>query len=225
MQWLRTKVKATPDATREDEEDEDEEDEEDEDEEDQEDQDEEDEEDEEHDQQQRDAGKERPAARPSAHQVSMAKGKGAARGDNDNESNSANESGNGGDESGNDGEDDAPPVAAGSQATATAGHNGGQAYYTVRVLGLPFKAREKEIVEFFMPVRPIDVRLLLDPKRRSSGRAFVDFATKQDYKAALTKHMAKMGNSPCQPRRPAFLVGSPTLCGWVGCSQRSATLK
>ena len=68
-------------------------------------------------------------------------------------------------------------------------------FFTVRVLGLPFKAREPEIVGFFKPLKPIDVRLLFDKRKRSSGRAFVDFATKPEWKKALEKHKSKMGAS------------------------------
>jgi hypothetical protein len=76
---------------------------------------------------------------------------------------------------------------------------------TIRLRGLPFTITEEEVEDFFNPLVPEDIRLINDVKGRPSGlyppffflvsssltkynfvgRAFVDFASKQDVAKAL----------------------------------------
>lgn len=56
--------------------------------------------------------------------------------------------------------------------------------------GLPYKTTETEIHDFFLPIRPISVRILYDELGRASGEADVDFATHVDAAKAMNKDKA-----------------------------------
>ena len=57
--------------------------------------------------------------------------------------------------------------------------------HTVKMLGLPFTVRVKDIQEFFHPLEVLDIRWTKDKKGRPSGRAYVDFASEKDLLEAL----------------------------------------
>ncbi|EGD82752.1 hypothetical protein PTSG_03403 [Salpingoeca rosetta] len=65
--------------------------------------------------------------------------------------------------------------------------------FTAKLQGLPFRCTEQQVREFFSPLSVVDIRFLLDRRKRGKGVAFVDFATKRDYKAALKKHRQTLG--------------------------------
>ena len=65
--------------------------------------------------------------------------------------------------------------------------------YTLKMLGLPFKATEKDINDFFHPLKVVSVRFTVDPEGRPSGRAYVDFETKADLKEGLKRHKDCIG--------------------------------
>ncbi len=56
--------------------------------------------------------------------------------------------------------------------------------------GLPYKTTDGEIYEFFLPLRPISVRILFDEMGRASGEADVEFATHEDAVKAMNKDKA-----------------------------------
>ena len=59
--------------------------------------------------------------------------------------------------------------------------------FTVKMRGLPFRAKEKDVQEFFAPLNVIGIRLPLNPKGKPSGNAFVDFECEKDLKEALKR--------------------------------------
>eukprot|EP01147_Barroeca_monosierra_P009320 gene9320-1587_t len=65
--------------------------------------------------------------------------------------------------------------------------------YTVKMRGLPFKAKEAEIFEFLRPVVPVEIRILKDKRRHSKGVAFIDVRSKEDLDTVMKKNQAKMG--------------------------------
>jgi RNA recognition motif-containing protein len=58
--------------------------------------------------------------------------------------------------------------------------------------GLPFKANEYDIEEFFRPFRPVHIQLLFDDSGRAAGEADVDFATHEEATKAMIKDKANM---------------------------------
>ncbi|XP_073695474.1 G-rich sequence factor 1 [Garra rufa] len=66
----------------------------------------------------------------------------------------------------------------------------------VRLRGLPFSSTEKDIINFFSGLEIVEdgVTIVLDRKGRSSGDAFVQFATKEMAELALKKDREVIGN-------------------------------
>ena len=60
--------------------------------------------------------------------------------------------------------------------------------FTIKLRGLPFHAKKKEIGEFLSPLKIVDIRLPKDSKNRPSGRAYVDLESKEALKDALKRH-------------------------------------
>lgn len=60
--------------------------------------------------------------------------------------------------------------------------------FTVKLRGLPFHAKKKDIEAFLFPLKILDVRLPKDLKNRPSGRAYVDLESKKCVKEALKRH-------------------------------------
>ena len=60
--------------------------------------------------------------------------------------------------------------------------------YTVKMLGLPFRAGKKDIVAFFHPLKVSAVRFTQDAQGRPSGRAYADFQSEEDLKEALKRN-------------------------------------
>lgn len=56
--------------------------------------------------------------------------------------------------------------------------------FTVKVKGLPYKIKKRQLKDFFMPIKPISLRLV--PKVK--GIAYVSFENDNDLKQALVKH-------------------------------------
>ncbi|XP_063225906.1 probable RNA-binding protein 19 [Bacillus rossius redtenbacheri] len=59
-------------------------------------------------------------------------------------------------------------------------------FYTVKVKGLPYKARKKEIKQFFSPLKPKSIRVPVNAK----GFAYAGFKTEKEMKRALIKNMS-----------------------------------
>eukprot|EP01135_Chromosphaera_perkinsii_P011827 Nk52_evm18s2506 gene=Nk52_evmTU18s2506 len=64
--------------------------------------------------------------------------------------------------------------------------------FTVKMRGLPYKAVEQDIAEFFSPL-PIDrIHIKLDSTGRPSGEAFADFFNEEDLGMAMERHGKRM---------------------------------
>ena len=72
--------------------------------------------------------------------------------------------------------------------------------HTVKLSGLPFKCKKKNLKEFFAPLKPASLRL--PPKIK--GIAFVGFLTEKEQKIALNKHKSFLGEHQVQVIREAF---------------------
>lgn len=64
--------------------------------------------------------------------------------------------------------------------------------HVIHMRGLPYKATEYDIDEFFRPCRPINVRLLFDETGRASGEADVEFASHDEAAKGMNKDKANM---------------------------------
>ncbi|VEN45868.1 unnamed protein product [Callosobruchus maculatus] len=64
--------------------------------------------------------------------------------------------------------------------------------HCVHMRGLPFRANEEDIADFFKPIIPIDIRLLQDSTGRASGEADVEFASHDDAIRAMGKDKGHM---------------------------------
>ncbi|KAG5194644.1 hypothetical protein JEQ12_012920 [Ovis aries] len=67
---------------------------------------------------------------------------------------------------------------------------------TVRLRGLPFGCSKEEIVQFFqgLEIVPNGITLTMDYQGRSTGEAFVQFASKEIAENALGKHKERIGH-------------------------------
>ena len=61
--------------------------------------------------------------------------------------------------------------------------------FTVKVKGLTYKSKKKDIKQFFHPLKPKSIRI--PPKLK--GIAYVGFATEKEMKKALIKHLSFLG--------------------------------
>ena len=66
-----------------------------------------------------------------------------------------------------------------------------ETYFTVKLSGLPFKAKKKDVKRFFGSIKPKSIRV--PPKIK--GIAYAGFATEKDFKNALNKNKSFIGSS------------------------------
>ncbi|KAI1303701.1 Heterogeneous nuclear ribonucleoprotein F [Halotydeus destructor] len=66
--------------------------------------------------------------------------------------------------------------------------------HTIHMRGLPFRASEFDVEEFFRPLKPVDIRLLRDETGRSTGEADVEFPTHEDALQAMSRDKANMNH-------------------------------
>ncbi|GIY58408.1 heterogeneous nuclear ribonucleoprotein F [Caerostris extrusa] len=64
--------------------------------------------------------------------------------------------------------------------------------HNIHLRGLPYRANERDIFEFFSPLKPVAVRIKYEPSGRSSGEADAMFATHEDALRAMKKDKEKM---------------------------------
>ncbi|XP_018328130.1 heterogeneous nuclear ribonucleoprotein H-like isoform X2 [Agrilus planipennis] len=64
--------------------------------------------------------------------------------------------------------------------------------HCVHMRGLPFKATQMDIADFFKPIIPVSIRLLQDGSGRASGEADVEFASHEDAVRAMSKDKGHM---------------------------------
>lgn len=62
-------------------------------------------------------------------------------------------------------------------------------YFTVKISGLAYKAKKKDVKQFFHPLKPKSIRL----PPRSKGIAYVGFKLEKELKQALIKHLTFLG--------------------------------
>lgn len=60
--------------------------------------------------------------------------------------------------------------------------------FTIKLRGLPFHAKKKDIEVFLSPLNAVDIRMPKDNKNRPSGRAYVDLESQESVKEALKRH-------------------------------------
>ena len=60
--------------------------------------------------------------------------------------------------------------------------------FTIKMLGLPFKAGSEHVHTFFHPLKVVAVRFTKDPQGRPSGRAYADFQSEKDLRQALKRN-------------------------------------
>ncbi|KAL4665818.1 hypothetical protein H8959_003497 [Pygathrix nigripes] len=73
----------------------------------------------------------------------------------------------------------------GSTFQSTTGH-------CVHMCGLPYRATENDIYNFFSPLNPVRVHIEIGPDGRVTGEADVEFATHEDAVATMSKDKANM---------------------------------
>ncbi|XP_072466328.1 heterogeneous nuclear ribonucleoprotein H2-like [Notamacropus eugenii] len=81
-----------------------------------------------------------------------------------------------------------------------AGHSYGDSWSTfqnpaghfVHMRGLPYKATENDIYDFFSPLKPVGAYIEIGPDGRVTGEADVEFATHKDAVAAMSKDKTNM---------------------------------
>ncbi|XP_051790126.1 heterogeneous nuclear ribonucleoprotein H1, like isoform X7 [Erpetoichthys calabaricus] len=64
--------------------------------------------------------------------------------------------------------------------------------HCVHMRGLPYRATETDIYNFFSPLNPVRVHIEIGPDGRVTGEADVEFATHEDAVAAMSKDKANM---------------------------------
>ncbi|KAL8569539.1 hypothetical protein ACOMHN_002085 [Nucella lapillus] len=94
------------------------------------------------------------------------------------------------------------------------GMMGGRGGHWVRMRGLPFQAMERDITEFFAPVKPVQVNLEYSDGGRPSGVANVEFANHDDAQKAMKKHKSNMQHRYIE----LFLNSSPEDVSFGGAS-------
>ncbi|GFY76188.1 heterogeneous nuclear ribonucleoprotein H [Trichonephila inaurata madagascariensis] len=64
--------------------------------------------------------------------------------------------------------------------------------HNIHLRGLPFRAVERDIFDFFAPLKPVAVRIKYEPSGRSSGEADAMFATHEEALRAMKKDKEKI---------------------------------
>uniref|UniRef100_A0A5S6QN67 RRM domain-containing protein n=1 Tax=Trichuris muris TaxID=70415 RepID=A0A5S6QN67_TRIMR len=65
---------------------------------------------------------------------------------------------------------------------------------TIHMRGLPYKATANDIMEFFYPIKILNVRILFDERGRATGEADVEFSSMDDAREAMRKDRQHMGD-------------------------------
>jgi len=64
--------------------------------------------------------------------------------------------------------------------------------HSIHMRGLPFRARQEDIADFFRPANPVNIRLVYDDSGRPSGEADVEFASHDEALRAMSKDKSHM---------------------------------
>ncbi|XP_075209789.1 heterogeneous nuclear ribonucleoprotein H-like isoform X2 [Lycorma delicatula] len=100
----------------------------------------------------------------------------------------------------------------GNMSNSGGSWNGGGAHHNIHMRGLPFRANQSDIADFFRPVNPINIRILYDDNGRPSGEADVEFATHDDAVRAMAKDKSHMQHRYIE----LFLNSTPGGSGGFG---------
>ncbi|CAH1638281.1 unnamed protein product [Spodoptera littoralis] len=66
--------------------------------------------------------------------------------------------------------------------------------FHVKIMGLPYKCKKKDIKEFFRPLVPFSIRLPYGKGKKVTGFCYVGFRTEKEFKKALGKDKLFLGN-------------------------------
>ncbi|XP_015590172.1 heterogeneous nuclear ribonucleoprotein H2 [Cephus cinctus] len=72
--------------------------------------------------------------------------------------------------------------------------SGNSGMHCIHMRGLPFRATEQDIADFFRPVVPVNIRIILENSGRASGEADVEFATHEEAVKAMSKDKSHMSH-------------------------------
>ncbi|CAD6209119.1 GSCOCG00003736001-RA-CDS [Cotesia congregata] len=72
--------------------------------------------------------------------------------------------------------------------------SGNTGMHCIHMRGLPFRATEQDIADFFRPINPINIRIILENNGRASGEADVEFATHEEAVKAMGKDKSHMSH-------------------------------
>ncbi|XP_043571783.1 probable RNA-binding protein 19 isoform X1 [Chiloscyllium plagiosum] len=65
--------------------------------------------------------------------------------------------------------------------------------FTLKLRGAPFSVKEKQIREFFVPIKPVAIRIVKNANGNTTGFVFVDFESEGDLEKALQRNKDYMG--------------------------------
>ncbi|XP_072352543.1 probable RNA-binding protein 19 isoform X1 [Scyliorhinus torazame] len=65
--------------------------------------------------------------------------------------------------------------------------------YTLKLRGAPFSVKEKQVREFFVPTKPVAIRIIRNANGNTTGYVFVDFQSEEDLVKALKRNKDYMG--------------------------------
>ena len=80
----------------------------------------------------------------------------------------------------------------GGNTWGSSGDRSSGGVHCVHMRGLPFKANQMDIADFFRPIIPVAIQLLQDNSGRASGEADVEFASHEDAVRAMSKDKGHM---------------------------------
>ncbi|XP_067911254.1 probable RNA-binding protein 19 isoform X2 [Heterodontus francisci] len=65
--------------------------------------------------------------------------------------------------------------------------------HTLKLRGAPFNVKEKQVREFFVPTKPVAIRIVKNANGNTTGYVFVDFQSEDDLEKALKRNKDYMG--------------------------------
>lgn len=66
--------------------------------------------------------------------------------------------------------------------------------YCVHMRGLPYESTTNDVIKFFAPLNPVDIRFLYEQNGRPKGECDVDFSSPNDAESAMAKDKQNIGN-------------------------------
>ncbi|XP_066602984.1 heterogeneous nuclear ribonucleoprotein H-like [Prorops nasuta] len=91
---------------------------------------------------------------------------------------------------------------------------GNNSIHCIHMRGLPFRATEQDIADFFRPIIPVNIRIILENSGRASGEADVEFASHEEAVKAMSKDKSHMSHRYIELfLNPNSVSGSMSLGG------------